>query len=90
MRAHNLKDVDLRVPLGKMTVVAGVSGSGKSTLVRQVLYPALRKALGLVADDALPFTKLKGAGQVSRAVAVDQSPIGRTPRSVPATFLASG
>jgi excinuclease ABC subunit A len=86
-RAHNLKSVDLRIPLAKMTVVAGVSGSGKSTLVRQVLYPALRRALGLVADEPLPFGKLTGAAQVRRAAAVDQSPIGRTPRSVPATFL---
>jgi excinuclease ABC subunit A len=85
--AHNLKNVDLRVPVGRMTVVAGVSGSGKSTLVRQVFYPALRRALDLVAPDPLPFTRLTGAGQVARAIAVDQSPIGRTPRSVPATFL---
>jgi excinuclease ABC subunit A len=86
-RAHNLKDVDLRVPIGRMTVVAGVSGSGKSTLVRHVFYPALRRALGLVTPDPLPHKKLVGADQVARAVAVDQSPIGRTPRSVPATFL---
>jgi excinuclease ABC subunit A len=86
-RAHNLKDVDLRIPIGRMTVVAGVSGSGKSTLVRQVFYPALRRALGLVGEEPLAFKKLSGAGQVVRAVAVDQSPIGRTPRSVPATFL---
>jgi excinuclease ABC subunit A len=67
--------------------VAGVSGSGKSTLVRQVFYPALRRALGLVAPEPLPFAKLSGATHVVRAVAVDQSPIGRTSRSVPATFL---
>ncbi|HKQ69724.1 MAG TPA: excinuclease ABC subunit UvrA [Polyangiaceae bacterium] len=85
--AHNLKKVDLRIPIGKMTVVAGVSGSGKSTLVRQVFYPALRQSLGLVTPDPLPFAKLTGAGHVARAIAVDQSPIGRTPRSVPATFL---
>jgi excinuclease ABC subunit A len=88
-RAHNLKNVDLRIPIGRMTVVAGVSGSGKSTLVRHVFYPALREALGLVTPDPLPFKKLVGAAQVARAVAVDQSPIGRTPRSVPATFLGT-
>jgi excinuclease ABC subunit A len=86
-RAHNLKGVELRIPVGKMTVVAGVSGSGKSTLVRQVFYPALREALGLVTPAPLPFGKLQGADHVVRAIAVDQSPIGRTPRSVPATFL---
>ncbi|WP_394822029.1 excinuclease ABC subunit UvrA [Pendulispora albinea] len=86
-RAHNLKGVDLRVPTGRMTVVAGVSGSGKSTLVRKVFYPALRRELGLVGDEPGRFSSLKGAKNVRRALAVDQSPIGRTPRSVPATFL---
>ncbi len=86
-KANNLKDVDFRVPVGRMCVVAGVSGSGKSTLVRHVFYPALRKALGLVAPDAGAHRAIKGHKAVKRAVAVDQSPIGRTPRSVPATFL---
>ena len=86
-REHNLKDVTFRVPVGRMTVVAGVSGSGKSTLVRRVFYPALRKALGLVADAPGEHDTLRGAKAVKRALAVDQSPIGRTPRSVPATFL---
>ncbi len=86
-RANNLKDVTFRVPVGRMCVVAGVSGSCKSTLVRSVFYPALRQKLGLVADAPGPFATLKGARAVKRALAVDQSPIGRTPRSVPATFL---
>ncbi len=86
-RAHNLKNVTLKVPVGRLTVVCGVSGSGKSTLVRQVFHPALRRALGLTAQEPLPFDKLTGTGHVKRALAVDQSPIGRTPRSVPATFL---
>ena len=85
--AHNLKNVTFSVPVGRLTVVAGVSGSGKSTLVRKIFYPALRRTLGLVADEPLGRTTLKGARAVKRAVAVDQSPIGRTPRSVPATFL---
>jgi excinuclease ABC subunit A len=86
-RAHNLKDVTFRVPVGRMCVVAGVSGSGKSTLVRHVFHPALRRALGLVADAPGAHAGIKGVKAVKRALAVDQSPIGRTPRSVPATFL---
>lgn len=85
--AHNLRDVTLKIPVGQMTVVAGVSGSGKSTLIRQVLYPALREALGLVTTAPGSFQSLKGETAVRRVLAVDQSPIGRTPRSVPATFL---
>jgi excinuclease ABC subunit A len=86
-RLHNLRDVRLRVPLGRFTVVAGVSGSGKSTLVRQVLLPAVRARLGLVTEPAGAHDSLTGLGDLARALAVDQSPIGRTPRSVPATFL---
>jgi excinuclease ABC subunit A len=86
-RANNLHDVDFRVPVGRMCVVAGVSGSGKSTLVRHVFYPALRRALKLVAPEPGPHRAIKGHKVVQRALAVDQSPIGRTPRSVPATFL---
>ena len=86
-RAHNLRDVTFRAPVGRMCVVAGVSGSGKSTLVRHVFYPALRRALGLVAPEPGAHGGIKGHRAVKRALAVDQSPIGRTPRSVPATFL---
>jgi excinuclease ABC subunit A len=86
-RANNLRAVDFRVPHGRLTVVAGVSGSGKSTLVRQVLFPAVREALGRVTSPPGPFTSLSGLGSLRRVLAVDQSPIGRTPRSVPATFL---
>jgi excinuclease ABC subunit A len=86
-RANNLKSINFRVPTGRMCVVAGVSGSGKSTLVRHVFYPALRRALGLVAEEPGEHDTIKGFRAVKRALAVDQSPIGRTPRSVPATFL---
>ncbi len=86
-RAHNLKDVTFRVPVGRMCVVAGVSGSGKSTLVSKVFFPALRKQLKLVADTPGAHSSIKVPKIVRRALAVDQSPIGRTPRSVPATFL---
>ena len=86
-RAHNLRGDTLRVPAGRMVVVAGVSGSGKSTLVQKVLYPAARRALGLVGPDPGPHDALKLPKSLARVIAVDQSPIGRTPRSVPATFL---
>lgn len=84
---NNLQHVDLSIPLGHFSVVAGVSGSGKSTLIRHVLLPALRQKLGLVAETPGRFKSLTGHKGLSRAVAVDQSPIGRTPRSTPATFL---
>jgi len=84
---NNLKDVDLSIPLGSFTVVAGVSGSGKSTLIRHVLLPALREKLKLVTESPGAYKSLRGFQELSRAVAVDQSPIGRTPRSTPATFL---
>jgi excinuclease ABC subunit A len=85
--ANNLKDVTFRIPAGRMVVVAGVSGSGKSTLVQKVFFPALRRALKLVSDTPGPFKSIRVPKNVKRALAVDQSPIGRTPRSVPATFL---
>jgi excinuclease ABC subunit A len=84
---HNLKSVELCVPLGRFTVVAGVSGSGKSTLVRRVLLPALRAKLGLSHEPPGRYDELTVSKRLRRAVSVDQSPIGRTPRSVPATFL---
>jgi excinuclease ABC subunit A len=86
-RANNLKEVRFRVPVGRMCVVAGVSGSGKSTLVERVFFPALRTKLGLVSPAPGEHGSLKVPKGIRRALAVDQSPIGRTPRSVPATFL---
>jgi len=86
-RAHNLKRVDFRAPIARLTVVAGVSGSGKSTLVSKVFFPAVRRALGLVTAPPLAFDALSGERALKRALFVDQAPIGRTPRSVPATFL---
>jgi excinuclease ABC subunit A len=86
-RANNLRIDELSLPAGRMVVIAGVSGSGKSTLVGQVLYPAARRALGRVGKKPGPLEELTLAPSIQRALAVDQSPIGRTSRSVPATFL---
>ncbi len=86
-RANNLKDVTFRTPVGRMCVVAGVSGSGKSTLVSNVFFRALRQKLKLVTETPGPFGSIRVPKNVKRALKVDQSPIGRTPRSVPATFL---
>jgi excinuclease ABC subunit A len=79
--------VAARFPIGAFSVVAGVSGSGKSSLVQQVLLPAVRKKLGLVAETPGAHRSLAGTTRLKRALAVDQSPIGRTPRSTPATCL---
>ncbi len=93
-RLHNVRGVDLRVPLGAMTVVTGVSGSGKSTLVHDLLYRALEAELhgGSTARLHLgeaegTWSALRGAGGLEEVVLVDQSPIGRTPRSNPITYI---
>lgn len=83
---HNLQDVELRLPRGRLTVVCGVSGSGKSSLLVGTLHPAVRRALGDSADTPLPYASLSGASAFARCDLVDQSPIGRTPRSNPATY----
>ncbi len=108
---RNLKNFDLRLPLGRLIMVAGPSGAGKSTLFRDLLHPAVAHAIkqgkaklagrdfvkstGFTADGAaapsprevLPFAELRGANAFKRVVEVDQSPIGKTPRSTPATYL---
>jgi excinuclease ABC subunit A len=83
---HNLKSVDLDLPLGIFTCITGVSGSGKSTLINDTLARAVARALGLSVDEAAPFTRLKGVEALDKIINVDQSPIGRTPRSNPATY----
>ena len=84
--ANNLRGIDVRVPLGTLTVVTGVSGSGKSTLVRDLLGPALRARL---ARRRLPdgVGGIAGSGQIDKVIEIDQAPIGRTPRSNPATYV---
>ena len=88
-RAHNLQSVDCEIPLGMLTCITGVSGSGKSTLVHDVLYRALAHALGEsdVADPTHLYDTLQGAEHLDGVVLVDQSPIGRTPRSNPVTYM---
>ena len=85
-RGHNLKGVDARVPLGLITAVTGVSGSGKSTLVRDTLLARARATLHRARDASAPVDEVAGLQFVDRVVAIDQSPIGRTPRSNPATY----
>ena len=87
-REHNLKNIDVKFPLGVLTVVTGVSGSGKSTLVRDVLYRALLRQLGLASDAPGAFQRLAGdVKRIGGVEFVDQNPIGKSSRSNPATYL---
>lgn len=85
-KGHNLKNVDLEIPVGLITVVSGVSGSGKSTLINDTLYRALAQKLYRASASPEPFERIEGSELFDKVISVDQSPIGRSPRSNPATY----
>ena len=83
---NNLKNVNLTIPLGELVVVSGVSGSGKSTLINETSYRILNQHFFRAEKDPMPYKKLEGLEHLDKVIEVDQSPIGRTPRSNPATY----
>ncbi|MGN0765007.1 MAG: excinuclease ABC subunit UvrA [Christensenellales bacterium] len=85
-RKNNLKNIDVSIPLGKFNVVTGVSGSGKSSLVNEILYPALAHQLNYASYTQVECDGIEGYENLDKVIAIDQSPIGRTPRSNPATY----
>jgi len=85
-KGHNLKNIDVEFPLGKLICVTGVSGSGKSTLINETLYPILNQHIYNAVKDPLEYASIEGLEHIDKVVDVDQAPIGRTPRSNPATY----
>src|SRR3546814_11648586 len=87
--ANNLDNVSVSIPLGRLVCVTGVSGSGKSTLIQDVLYPALLKQKGKPTEAPGDYRQLLGAEQIADVVMVDQTPIGKTARSNPASYVGA-
>src|SRR5215813_2389394 len=85
-REHNLRNVTVEIPLGVMVAVTGVSGAGKSSLINATLFPALNRMLHRSLDRVGPYDELTGLGKIDKCIVIDQQPIGRTPRSNPATY----
>ena len=83
---HNLKNIDVSIPLGKLICITGVSGSGKSSLISETLYPILSKHFYRSLAEPLPYRTIEGLENIDKIIDVDQSPLGRTPRSNPATY----
>ena len=83
---NNLKNIDVRIPLGLFTVVTGVSGSGKSTLINDILYNAVAAKLHGARVRPLQYKEIRGLEEIDKIIDIDQSPIGRTPRSNPVTY----
>ena len=89
VQKNNLKKIDVTIPLGKMVVLTGVSGSGKSTLLNEVLIPALKRILAKQKENYDGYERLEGSEFLDKVINIDQSPIGRTPRSNPATYVGA-
>jgi excinuclease ABC subunit A len=88
-KKNNLKGIDVSFPLGKMIVITGVSGSGKSTLLNEVLLPALKRSVNRQSEKYDGYDSIEGAEEIDKVINIDQSPIGRTPRSNPATYVGA-
>ncbi len=88
-KKNNLKNIDVTIPLGKMVVITGVSGSGKSTLLNEILIPALKRILAKQSEQYDGYREIRGSEHIDKVINIDQSAIGRTPRSNPATYVGA-